>query len=275
MATGALTEQTAEQLENVAEATRRLDTRVVGSFLVGAGIGVAVGFFIGYRLSKKKLRSEILAEAEVEIAEMRELYRQKTIALEAQVKPSVEKIIEERGYRGHSVREPEPEEDDGLETVEVEEERLIRPPVPTRDPRPAVAREIPTPIDPRARVFRTEDGEKDKDQNWNYSLEMTRRTPDRPYIIHQDEFLLNESGYAQSSLIYYAEDDILVDEDDTHTILNNRENLIGTEALRRFGHGSDDYNIVHVRNSRLELEYVINRVSDSWEREILGQEPDA
>jgi hypothetical protein len=264
MAAGALTEQTAEGLEQVASATRRLDTRVVGSFLVGAGIGAAVGFFIGYRLSKKKLRSEILAEAEAEIAEMRELYRQKTIALEAQAKPSVEEIIEERGY---STKQEE---------VDVEE-RPIRPPVPTQDPRPPLGfpREIPTPIDPHARVFRTEDGEKDKDQNWNYSLEMTRRTPNIPYIIHQDEFLLNESGYEQSSLIYYAEDDILVDEDDTSTPLNNRENLIGPEALRRFGHGSDDYNIVHVRNSRLELEYVINRVPESWEKEILGLEDES
>lgn len=268
MAAGALTEQTAEQLENVAEATRRLDSRVVGSFLIGAGIGVAVGFFIGYRYSKKKLRSEILAEAETEISEIRELYRQKAVALDAQDKPSVEEIIQERGYSTKAYDSTKAHDESDDPNFEIEE-RAVRPPVPVHPPR-FPQKELPTPIDPRARVFRTEDGEKDKDLNWNYALEMTRRTPDSPYIIHQDEFLLNESGYSQTSYIYYAKDDVLVDEDEPNVILDNRENLIGPDALRRFGHGSDDHNIVHVRNSRLELEIVINRVPGSWEQEVLG-----
>lgn len=271
MAAGEVTEQVAEQvaeeLEHAAEVTRRLNGKIIGSVLIGVGVGVTVGFYIGYRYSKKKLRAEIFEEAEKEIAEIRDHYQKRLIAAENQDKPSVKEIIEEKGYETPS----------GVDltsrygSVDV---RPTRPPVPVQEPPrgPFPPREIPTPIDPKARVFRKEGAEKDKDEDWDYGVELEQRSDLEPYILHQDEFLLNESGYSQVSYIYYSIDDVLVDEDDPTTILNNRENLIGTQALERFGHGADDYNLVHVRNSELQMEFVINRVQVSWEEEVLGLE---
>lgn len=263
MATGALTEQVAEELEQAAVVTRRIDGKMVSSFFIGVGIGVGIGFYVGYRYSKKKLRAEILEEAEKEISEMREHYRQKVVAKVAQDKPPVREIIEEKGY----------DTTEDVEGLKIEyarlddptETRRTRPPVPVDPARRRTEESFPTPIDPHARVFRTDTAEKDKDEGWSYQQEVAKRGPDLTYIIHQDEYTLNESGYEQVSYIYYAIDDVLVDGDDLQTILNNRENLIGEEALRRFGHGSDDYNIVHVRNSELQLEFEINRVEESWE----------
>lgn len=269
MAAGEMTEQVAEQvaeeLEHAAAVTRRLNGKLIGSVLIGVGIGVTVGFYIGYRYSKKKLRVEIFEEAEREILEIRDHYQQKIIAAEAQDKPSVKEIVAEKGYDTAS----EVDLPSKYGSVDV---RPTRPPVPVQEsPRgPFPPREIPTPIDPSARVFRTESAEKDKDEDWDYTIELARRNDLEPYIIHQDEHLLNESGYSQVSYIYYSIDDVLVDEDDPTTILNNRENLIGKEALERFGHGADDYNLVHVRNSELQMEFVINRISGSWEEEVLG-----
>lgn len=268
MAAGEVTEQAVE------EVVRRIDGKVIGSCLIGVGVGVAVGFYLGYRYNKRKLRIEIFEEAEKEIDEMREHYRQKTIALEGQSKESIADLVQKKGYTPSTVTEVE-QERPTRPSVPVEPDRPTRPPVPVDPPRPTqYHRELPSHIDPTKRVFRTEAAEKDKMDGWDYEREEEIRANRDTYIIHQDEYLLNESGYAQASYVYYSGDDVLVDEEDLQTILNNRERLIGDEALRSFGHGTDDYNLVHVRNSELELEFVINRVRDSWEEEVMGLEND-
>lgn len=249
MATGALTEQVAEELEQAAVVTRQIDKKTLASFWIGVGIGVGVGFYIGYRYSKKKLRKEILEEAEKEIAEIRDHYQQKVRAAEAQTKPPVEDLIRERGYDS---------------PVDV---RPTRPPVPVDPPKPMI-RNITTPTDS------TEVRTKNKDEGWDWDLENSRRRPDQPYIIHQDEFISNENGYTQVWYIYYEGDDVLVDDSHPETIINNRENLIGETALDYFGHGSDDRDLVHVRNSELQLEVLIKRTSESWEEEVLGLGPE-
>jgi hypothetical protein len=72
----------------------------------------------------------------------------------------------------------------------------------------------------------------------------------------------------QTSYLYYAGDDVLVDTD--NTVLHNRENLIGTRALNKFGHGSDDRNYVFVRNPEIELEIEIIRLPGRYDVEVQG-----
>lgn len=256
MAAGTVAEETVESLEKVVDTVNRLDGFTAKSLLVGAGIGIAVGFFVGYRYGKKKLRAEVFAEAEREMDEVREHYRQKTIALESREKPSVDEVIRDRGYSTH---------------VDIVDEGRLHPPFPVDPPRPFT---YPPHVDASKRVYRSDSAEKDKMEDWDYEVELSRRTETDPYIIHQDEFTLNESGFTQTVYTYYAGDDILVEENDPETILHNRENLIGEEALNRFGHGSDDYNLVHVRNPYLELEMEIGRVSGQWVVEVQGLNDD-
>lgn len=242
MATGALIEEVADNLEEAAEVTRRINPSAVSYFLGGVVVGAAVGFYFGYRWNKEKIKAEILKEAEVEIAEIREVYRQKTTA--AQPKPSVDEVIEEKGYSAIQL-----------------EERPLKPPVPL------VQEPFTRSKEPFAK--RTEDGEKDKHDGWSFPYELSQRGSQRIYIIHQDEFTTNETEYQQATYTYYAGDNVLTDEHDT--VLDNRENLIGDPVhLTRFGHGTDDDNVLYIRNVQLELEFEICRTPKSYEEEVLG-----
>lgn len=70
-------EDVAVRVEEVAEATRRLTGREVGFFIAGAGIGVAIGFTVGYRIAEKRLQTKYSKLAEDEISEMRDHYQKK------------------------------------------------------------------------------------------------------------------------------------------------------------------------------------------------------
>ena len=102
-------------------------------------------------------------------------------------------------------------------------------------------------------------------EDWNYEDELAKRTPDAPYIIHQDEYLHDELGYTQTTLTYYSGDDILTDEQDAPVY--NHGDVVG-ELI--FGHGSNDRNVVYVRNQKLEAEYEILLFDGSFELEVLG-----
>lgn len=236
MAAEQVTEQVAEHIEEVAEVTRKIDTRVVGFFLGGVGVGAVIGFFYGYRFNQEKIKAELFKESEEEIARIREDYRQKILA--AKPKPPVEQVLEERGYKAKT--EPEPE-------------RPLPPPVPISYPQI---------------THRTTLTEKDKMDGWSFPREMASRRSDQPFIIHQDEFAQNDSEYPQATYIYYVEDDVLADED--NTVITKRDELIGPNVLNRFGHGTDDYNILYVRNPVLELDIELCRNAASYEEEVLG-----
>jgi hypothetical protein len=235
-------EQVAEHLEEAAEVTRMIDTRAVGFFVSGSTFGIALGFIFGYRYNKERIKAEAFKESEAEVKKIREVYEQRLMA--AKEKPSVEEVIEERGY---SIV------DSVLERVE-RPERPLRPPVPVQEPF----------------VARTEEMEKSKNDGWDYPLELSRRTPDRPYIIHQDEFHLNESGYQQVVYSYYAGDGVFTDEHDT--VLENIDNLLGLDNLTRWGHGSDDFNVLYIRNSAIQLEFEVCRTPKSYEEDVQGLE---
>lgn len=223
--------ETVERLLDAAEMTEEAVkvTRFLSGISVGIGLGVAIGFYFGYRFNKERIRAEAFRESEEEVESIREHYRQKELA--AKAKPTVDEIVRERGY---------------AETEEAERERPLPAPVPIID----------TP-----RV------EKSKDDGWIYARELAKRTPDHPYVIHQDEFNSSELGYSQTSYTYYAEDDVLTDTDDTP--LPNADKVVGQDNLK-WGHGSDDMNVVFVRNDSLELDMEICRSPKSYETEVMG-----
>jgi hypothetical protein len=278
-----VTEQVAQSLEEAARVTRHLNVKSISLFSGGLAVGVVVGFYIGYRFNKEKIRAEEFRRSEEEIATMREVYKAREArhdvartreakAAESEAtkmpnKPAVDDLVKEKGYVAYS---------SASETAV--EERPLPSPVPgVAPPRRTGARPIEAGSLPvhqlREEHFskRTEGGQKDKNDGWVYAQELTQRSADRPYIIHQDEFALNESGFQQVTYTYYDKDDTLTDEDDT--ILSNRENLIGENTLR-WGHGADDYNLVHIRNPKLELEFEICRTPRSFEEMVLGFQDD-
>lgn len=103
--------------------------------------------------------------------------------------------------------------------------------------------------------------------NWDYEEEKEKRSMDKPYILHQDEYFSKETEYSQSTLTYYSGDDILVDEQEVP--IYNYKAVVGD---LQFGHGSDDPNVVYVRNDKLSGEYEVIKDSGLYEIEVLGNE---
>jgi hypothetical protein len=240
MATGALAETVVEEvatnLEEVAQATRSIDPKALGYFGIGVGVGLALGFYWGYKANREKIKAEVLRDAEEEIKTIREYYQQKITA--AEPKPELGDVIEDRGYAPAT---PAPE-------------RMLRPPVPI----------IVTP--PPIVVY---EGGKDKNAGWDYPTEVNQRDPEHPYVIHQDEFNNGQQGYEQTTYTYWAGDDVLTDTDG-HP-LPHADLVVGVDNLK-WGHGTDDIDVVFVRNDKLNLEMEICRDYRSYEEEILGRE---
>lgn len=91
-----------------------------------------------------------------------------------------------------------------------------------------------------------------------------------PHVIDQETFIENVSEWPQSTLMWYIEDSVLADE--TDKVIEDINETVGTDNLLRFGEGSSDENIVHVRNPRLNLEFEIVRQEGSYREQVLGIE---
>lgn len=105
------------------------------------------------------------------------------------------------------------------------------------------------------------------DSEWDLEKEIKNRTSEAPYILHKDEFYSDELGYHQSTLTYYAGDNIMVDQENTP--IYNFDQLTGP---LNFGHGSGDPNVVYVRNDKNKAEYEIIYDQGHYAVEVLGME---
>ena len=74
---------------------------------------------------------------------------------------------------------------------------------------------------------------------------------DEPYVIPADEFGFFED-YEEITLTYYS-DDILADDQDR--IIEDKESIIGRDALSRLTNTDDE--TVYVRNEKLKVDYEI------------------
>ena len=93
-------------------------------------------------------------------------------------------------------------------------------------------------------------------------------------IITEEEYRKESTKYSNQSLVYYEEDDILVDDYDG-SVIDNPEDIVGEEALLKFGDGSSDPDIVYVRNKTLALQFEIVRKKSSYSKEVLRIQPES
>jgi hypothetical protein len=105
----------------------------------------------------------------------------------------------------------------------------------------------------------------DTDDDWDMDKEVRSRTPDRPYVVHRDEFFEEGNDYAQRQLTYYNGDNVLVDEENNP--IDNHERVVGE---MKFGHGSHDPNVVYIRNEKLNAEYEVFLQPGLYSIEIQG-----
>jgi hypothetical protein len=240
MADEQLIEQVADKIEDVAvgveevaEATRRLSGREAGFFVAGAGIGIALGFAVGFRIAEKRLKTKYEKLAEEEISLMREHYHKKAMA--AEPKPPVNEVVRER-----------------YSEVELQAIKETNEKFPAEEEEEVVVEETT-----QVNVF--ESGEQDE---WDYRYETSQRSKDVPYIIHIDEFRENPLSHDQTTYTYYEMDDVLSDSRDT--TVDDMDRVIGLGNLGKWGHGSQDPNVVYIRNEELGMDIEVVRDRGSY-----------
>lgn len=94
------------------------------------------------------------------------------------------------------------------------------------------------------------------------------RTPHRPYIISDEEYMQNEPEHKQVTVTFYEGDHVLADERDEP--IENIEEYVGKENVVRFGYRSKDRNIVYVRNEEIEVDFEVARSTGFFSVEVLG-----
>lgn len=213
----------------------------LGSFLLGAGSGVIIGFRRG-RMQTEEEIDRIDASIRQATSEYRDTDLPEEIVKEGPV-PLL--IVDADEYKARTAGE------DFVRQITGDDD-IVDIPVLVGDDEPDVISQ---------NVFAGNDIE------WDHDEEVKTRSEDKPYILHKDEFYENEKDYTQVTLTYYAGDNIVASEDDQ--IVNNYENVTGP---LRFGHGSGDTKVFYVRNDKAKAEYEIVRHDGRFEVEVLGFE---
>lgn len=235
--------------------------------MTGVG-GLLIGGGLGYFLARRLLENKSNAQVEAAVTEMQEYYREKVVALDAAVKKvNLEDLVKEKGYVTESteppmVITPPTAVIEAAEAAKDEEPLMVVPAEAVED--------IPPPVEEEVRnVFKDRDKLAPPEDGWDYHRELRNRSPIRPYVIHIDE--KNERDtYAESTLTYYEEDDVLCDEKDDIIDSADRDRLIGEKNLEKFGHGSGDPSIVYIRNDALGIVYEVVLSPNSFAEEVHG-----
>jgi hypothetical protein len=241
--------EVATNFEEVAEMTRKINAAGISYLVVGLGVGAAVGFYFGYKFNREKIRAEAYKEAKEEVDLLRSVYLEKTLSaantdvegttLQGTIsteKPPIEEVVENLGYQ----------------TQVPSRERPLPAPVPILDDLPENSVET----------------SKSMNAGWNYEKELENRSPEAPYIIHQNEYNHSNLEYQKVVYTYYADDQYIVDTEDNRPV-HNADVVVGLDNLN-FGHGSDDFDVVYVRNDIQEIDMQICRINRSYEEEELG-----
>lgn len=106
------------------------------------------------------------------------------------------------------------------------------------------------------------------DDDWDEEAELSNRSNEEPYIITLAEFMDNDTGFTQTTLTYYSGDQMVTDDDDTPVY--NYSNVLGDNL--KFGHGSNDKDIVYIRNVKRRAEYQVIQFDGHYAQEKLGLE---
>lgn len=100
-----------------------------------------------------------------------------------------------------------------------------------------------------------------------FAAEVEARDHTKPYIISDEESMTNDPGHDQITLTWYEGDSVLADDKDEP--VEKMQRTIGLENLR-FGHRSNDPNIVYIRNERLTADFTVLRHTGKYSVEVAG-----
>jgi hypothetical protein len=234
-----LAEAAAEDVVEVAKET--IARNHVAWMWGGWAVGLSMGLGGGVLASRRYLQTHYEKIAEDEIAQMREHYRKRWAARE---KPDLTEFNKGLGRLGYK-----------------EEKEPVRPEPPAPG-EPNVQHSPDADSETFGNVFQSAKGSID---DWDYEVEKALRQEGGTYVIHRDE--VGDTDFETTTLSYYAGDDVLCDANDR--IIDNPERLVGT-CLEKFGHGSNDRNVVHVRNEALAIDLEVIKSDKTYAEEVHG-----
>jgi hypothetical protein len=85
-----------------------------------------------------------------------------------------------------------------------------------------------------------------------------------PHIISSEEFFNEGEDYEKNTFVYYADGYVVEGEGAYAHIIDNVDEVIGSDALDSFGDDPDDPDVVYVRNDTLQTDYEILRSLDKY-----------
>lgn len=248
---------------------------ILTSFPVVYSVGVVGGALVGSGVTQlvltKKLEKKYAAIADKEIAEAREMYKRR-------FKDGEFADLEALGEKYEAEAPAEPEYNRSAEArnnpmvdeaVKIASEQQY---VSYNDRTPVRVQPLEEKIEivgsQQKRIF--DDHEIIETGDYNAEEEQAKKAAGKPYILEHDVFYDNDLNHPQSTLTYFEEDDVLIDEKDRP--IPNKDSAIGAGNLR-FGVGTDQANVVLIHNPTLGVDYEVTRDKGSYAREILNYEP--
>lgn len=239
--------------------------------IVGVGVGVAVGYLATKRqYDKIQLDLETLQDEQSEFNESIAEAAQVSKALKEQGEVLLSSLKTMAERRADVTPQPVVPSATGPDISE----SVSKHPSVRAELDPELEPDKPLEVVSKKKASRRDEGvvvnifDNGAGDEWDYRQEIQNRDKSRPYIIHVDEFVADEMGWdSQSTLTWYEKDQVLCDSHDKP--IYNHQEVVG-ELL--FGHGSNDANVVYVRNEQLQAEYEILRDDGSYEEVVLGEE---
>lgn len=227
-------------------------------------VNVAGAGFVGWKLAKRHYTKKFEAEMEMEIEQARKFYGRLN-----KLDENGETLTPEELVKKHATDDKAEELfEEAAEALENYQSPVIPENRPVANGRKAYNRVVAEDVV----VTETKDGLEATGTVVDASIFDARpeepRDPERPYVISQEEFLENDPEHTQTSITYYAGDDILADERDVP--IDEVESTVGTDNLSRFGHGSKDKHLVYIRNERTEMDFEIAYSGGKFAEEVHG-----
>jgi len=243
-----------QQLINFA---RRKDVLIITSSVISAAVASELTFV----WTNKKMEEKYAGIAEREIAEAKDYYA--VIQKEAYASPI--DFAKEQGYLDS---EPDP----APETVVAPVTKAGKTPYgkisEVAAAEAVVTEEIVVEVQEELPEDRPENIFSQAVPVWDYNDEIAKRSEDLPYVVSKEEYMEADLGYSQNTMTYFDGDDVLADDKDQ--MVDEIDEMVGRANLDRFGAGSNDRNIVFVRNDRLEMDFEIVRSNGDYAKEVLG-----
>lgn len=197
------------------------------AFQIGVAIGVSgtVSAYVSHRVTKKVLQREYQGIVNREIAEAREFYS-KLNKQEQFSSPGLTMATDDLPDVVKTYKGKKPALDEAVAAMK------------------AYSKESP-------------ENEIDLVERKPKRPKIRKRSNPEPYLITDDEFLLNDGDLEQITLTYYEDDDILADDKDIP--VDDVDDVIGNASLVHFSN-DPDRPVVYVRNERLAavFEVVLN-----------------